>query len=109
MESPTCAKREWGLPFLYTPNKDSPMLVNDIKKGARVKMRNGWFGTMADNKKGNIRDVIVEGIYTERGSVYSHDIACVLVDDTVCGERWVDVSLSPAQEKSAKLIKSMGF
>ena len=80
------------------------MLVNDIKKGARVRMRNGWFGTMADNKKGNIRDVVVEGIYTEKGSVYSHDIASVNVMGV-----WEDVTLSPAQQKSAKLIKSCGF
>lgn len=88
------------------------MLVNDIKKGARIKLRNGWFGTMADNKKGNIRMVDVEGYFRETGSVYSHDIALVrvdpnAVDDGVNG--WERVTLSPAQEKSAKFIRSMGF
>lgn len=50
------------------------MKTNDIKKGWRIQLRNGWFGTMLDNTRGNIRLVEVEGIYTEAGSVYSHDI-----------------------------------
>ena len=31
------------------------MLTNDIKKGMRILLKNGWYATMADNKKGNIR------------------------------------------------------
>jgi hypothetical protein len=81
------------------------MLVNDIKKGMRVHLANGWFGTMADNKKGNIRMVDVEGIYREIGSVYSHEIAWVRVD----GDRWERVELSPAQKKTANKIMAMGF
>jgi hypothetical protein len=50
------------------------MKTNDLKKGARVQLRNGWFGTVADNARGNIRMVTVEGDFTETGSVYSHDI-----------------------------------
>lgn len=50
------------------------MKTNDLKKGMRVQLNNGWYGTVADNAKGNIRDVRVEGYETETGSVYSHDI-----------------------------------
>ena len=57
------------------------MKTNDIKKGTRVKLRNGWFGTMADNMRGNTRMVEVEGLYTETGSVYAYDIVEVLVVD----------------------------
>ena len=89
------------------------MLANDMKKGMRVKLKNGWFGTVNDNKKGNIRDVDVEGDFRETGSVYVHDIALVRVDPNASdysGWRgWEPVTLSPAQEKSATLIKSMGF
>ena len=50
------------------------MKTNDIKKGMVVELRNGWFGIMADNMKGNTRMVDVNGLYREIGSVYSHDI-----------------------------------
>ena len=50
------------------------MKTNELKKGDRVQLRRGWFGTIADNARGNIRMVTVEGDYTETGSVYAHDI-----------------------------------
>ena len=50
------------------------MKTNDIKKGMVVELRNGWFGIMADNMRGNTRMVDVDGMYREIGSVYSHDI-----------------------------------
>ena len=50
------------------------MKTNDLKKGMRIQLANGCYGTMADNMKGNTRMVEVEGIYTETGGVYSHDI-----------------------------------
>ena len=50
------------------------MKTNDLKKGDRVQLRNGWYATIEDNLKGNTRMATVEGIYTEMGSVYSHDI-----------------------------------
>jgi hypothetical protein len=54
------------------------MKTADIKKGMRVRMDNGWYGTMKDNGRGTTRIVEVEGFYTETGSVYSHDIKMVL-------------------------------
>jgi hypothetical protein len=41
------------------------MKTNEIKKGMRVKLRNGWYGTMMDNQRGTTRMVEVEGYYTE--------------------------------------------
>lgn len=82
------------------------MLVNDIKKGMRVKLHNGWLGTMADNKRGNIRTVNVEGIYTEMGSVYAKDIRSVLNPAT---NAWEFVELSPAQKKASATIRAFGF
>ena len=76
------------------------MKTNDIKKGMRVRLRNGWYGTMADNMKGNTRMVEVEGWFTETGSVYSHDIAFVEVD----GE-WLTVEHTKAQLD----LKAMGW
>lgn len=54
------------------------MLTKEIKKGDRIQMHNGWYGTMLDSKLGTIRMAEIEGNYTEMGSVYSFDIAYVL-------------------------------
>lgn len=81
------------------------MLVNDVKKGMRVHLANGWYGTMADNAKGNIRMVDVEGIERETGSVYSHDIKWVRVN----GDQWERVTLSERQMKAAQKIKAFEF
>lgn len=68
------------------------MLTNDIKKGTRIRLRNGWYATMMDNKKGNIRMAEVEGYYTETGSIYAHDIAAVMTDSG-----WVTPTLTEKQ------------
>jgi len=75
------------------------MKTNEIKKGTRVQLRNGWQGTMADNAKGNTRMVTVEGFVTETGSVYSHDIT-----DALIGTEWVSIEHTPAQLKLRKLV-----
>jgi len=66
------------------------MKTNDLKKGTRVLLRNGWEATLMDNMKGNRRLANVEGYVTEMGSVYSHDVMAVLPS----GER---VEHTPAQ------------
>lgn len=68
------------------------MQTNDIKKGMRVLLRNGWEADMMDNKKGNIRMCRVYGRYTELGSVYAHDI--MRVND---GTQWHAVEHTPKQ------------
>ena len=80
------------------------MLTNDIKKGTEVQLTNGWYATILDNKKGNIRFAEVRGLYTDLGSVYANDIARVKV-----GEAWVAVTLTEAQEKNLQMRKSMGL
>ena len=54
------------------------MLTNELKKGTRVQLRNGFIATILDNRRGNIRVCEVEGYCTEIGSVYAHDIMYVL-------------------------------
>lgn len=56
------------------------MKTSEIKKGMRILLSNGWYGTMMDNMRGTTRLAEVEGYYTETGSVYSHDIFAVEVD-----------------------------
>jgi len=74
------------------------MKTNDIKKGMRVQLFNGWYGTMMDNAKGNTRTVDVEGTYREIGSVYSHDIAAVFVNGQM-----TRVEHTPAQLKCKQM------
>ena len=80
------------------------MLTNDLKKGARVKLRNGWMATVMDNGRGNTRVCEVEGLYTETGSVYSWDIVQAKVD-----KEWLPVDLTESQTKAMLRVQSLGF
>jgi len=75
------------------------MKTNDLKKGMRVQLRNGWEADIADNAKGNTRMAKVYGFETEIGSVYSHDIAFVKTGDTPLGQAWQPIEHTPAQIK----------
>jgi hypothetical protein len=85
--------------------------TNDLFSGTRVRLRNGWFATIADNKKGNTRLATVEGFYTETGSVYAHDIISVYELTTrsdknpVKLEEPAPVEHTPAQLKLRKLLE----
>jgi hypothetical protein len=85
------------------------MLANDIKKGMRLRLRNGWYGTMMDNAKGNTRMVDVEGFEREIGSVYTKDIALVYIPDATWsgGLRPEPVELSDRQRKAAAQISAL--
>ena len=80
------------------------MKTNEIKKGARIKLRNGWEADMADNMKGNTRMAKVYGFETEIGSVYAHDIVAVKV-----ANEWVTVEHTPAQIKLRGSVGVFGF
>lgn len=75
------------------------MKTNDIKKGMKVLLANGWHAEIMDNKKGNTRLAKVYGDFIDIGSVYSHDIVQVLTP-----ERWVEVEHTPAQLKLKKTV-----
>jgi hypothetical protein len=82
--------------------KVGTMRTNDLKKGARILLANGWFATIADNARGNTRIATVEGYETETGSVYSHDIAFAIQSD---GTR-VAIEHTPAQLKLKAQVAS---
>jgi len=77
------------------------MKTNDIKKGMVVKLKNGWFGVMADNMRGNTRMVDVDGLYREIGSVYSHDIVKAWKTNVDLGSDIME-AISATQEASYK-------
>ena len=86
------------------------MLTNDIKKGMRILLANGWEAVMMDNLKGNTRLADVYGYEHEMGSVYSHDIMyCkpTLVDADGFNTSWVKVKHTPAQLKLKIVVESM--
>ena len=78
------------------------MTTNDLKKGTRIRLRNGWFATLMDNQRGNIRLADVEGIYREVGSVYAHDIIAAEVNGS-----WVSVTHTDKQNKSRSMVDSL--
>ena len=82
------------------------MRANELRKGDRVVMRDtGWLATIADNRKGNIRLATVEGIYTELGSIYAHDIEAKIEPD---GTR-TPVEVSAKQAKLKAQITALGL
>ena len=87
------------------------MKTNEIKKGMKIKVTNLGVpvtGIMLDNLKGDTRLVDVKGsevgMFDEMGSVYSHDIALVEVD-----EKWVRVEHTEKQLKLKHKVASLGF
>ena len=93
-----------GLDYLSFRNRDTMnMKTNDIKKGMRIKLANGWYGTMLDNKRGNIRLAEVEGIYKEIGSIYAHDIISVEQPDGV----WHVVEHTKQQKQTADAVANL--
>lgn len=75
--------------------------TNDLKKGTRVLLTNGWYATIADNQRGNTRLATVEGYVTELGSIYAHDIQRAEV-----AGKWVTIGLTPQQEACKARVQS---
>jgi hypothetical protein len=82
----------------------SALFTNDLKRGTKVRLRNGWEAKIEDNKKGNTRLATVYGDYTEMGSVYSHDITHANV-----GGSWQKVTHTPKQGDLKKKVRAMGL
>jgi nitrogen fixation protein len=81
------------------------MLTNELRKGDNVELQNGWKARIEDNQKGNIRLCTVYGLFTEMGSVYSHDI---VVHHTAAGYR-VGINHTPTQLKLKARVEALGF
>jgi hypothetical protein len=75
---------------------------NDLKKGTRIQLKNGWYGTITDNARGNTRMAEIEGYYTEIGSIYATDIDTALV-----GLEWYEIEYTPAQLKLKKQMSAI--
>jgi len=82
----------------------SELFTNNLKRGARVMLANGWEADIMDNMKGNTRLARVYGVYDEVGSVYSHDII-----KTRIGDEWFDIQHTPQQIKLKSQLSKMGM
>jgi len=82
------------------------MRTNELKKGARVMLANGWEADIMDNMKGNTRMAKVYGYECEIGSVYSHDIVAYKGAD---GAWRNDIEYTPAQLQCKETVKAFGF
>lgn len=79
--------------------------TNDVKKGTRIKMDDGFEGYMQDNVRGNIRLIsIVTPQGEDWGSTYAHRIKQAFVDG-----KWVDVELTREQIKMRASLDAMGL
>jgi len=80
------------------------VMINDIKKGATVRLFDGRDVVVADNKKGMIRmitcDVIGFEPMQETGSIYAYEWAFVKVEGD-----WIEVSMTPAQHRQARIVQ----
>ncbi len=91
------------------------MKTNELKKGTRILLRNGWEADLIDNKKGTIRDATVYGDYTESGSIYAHDIVAYEVKDgpvalMLCGRKFAtDIEYTPAQIQCRESCFALGM
>ena len=81
------------------------MKTNELKKDMRIKLHNGWYGTVKDNKKGNIRFCEIEGLYTELGSIYVWEIESYISPE---GDN-IPIELTPKQIKDHNMVESFGF
>ena len=82
------------------------MFTNELKKGEKIQLRNGWNATIEDNLKGNTRLCTVYGFCTEMGSVYSHDIVLFYKYE---GNGTILIEHTPAQLKAKERCAAMGF
>ena len=79
--------------------------IAEVKKGARVELRNGFLATVMDNLvNGQTRLCKVEGFVTELGSVYSSDLLNVL---TPTG--WSQIQHTPKQLAGRTFRRQAGW
>ena len=76
------------------------MKTNEIKKGMRILLTNGWEGTMKDNGRGVTRIAEIEGFYTETGSVYSFDIAAARLPEEKGWSHWHKIEYTEKELKT---------
>jgi hypothetical protein len=83
------------------------MKTNDLKRGALVRLSNGWSAEIMDNMRGNTRLAKVFGDFIDVGSVYAHDIAWACLDKST--DLWEPITHTAAQLKLKEQLSSLNF
>ena len=87
-------------PFLKSGN--TKIRTNQLKKGARVRMRNGCEAIVVKECDGNTLIAKVFGAFTETGSIYAHNIVATDVDG-----KWVEVEITEEQARFYREVKPL--
>jgi hypothetical protein len=74
--------------------------TGQLKKGARVRMRNGLEAIVVKECEGNTLIAKVFGAFTETGSIYAHNIVSTEVDG-----QWIEVEMTEEQARFHKEVK----
>ena len=85
------------------------MKTNDLKKGDRELLLNGWYATIADHTTGNPRLAEGEGFCKETGSVYSHDISFYIPSGSLGDGPRVQLEHTDKQLKLKTQLEEMGW
>ena len=84
------------------------MYQNDMKKGQVGYLKDtGWKFEIMDNKKGNIRLAKVYGLYTELGSIYTSDIAHLIMPNGTTERREQTPAQAKQAAKTAQLMRGL--
>ncbi len=87
-------------PFLNSAER-TKIRTDEIKKGMRVRMRNGWEAVIVKEGKGNTLTAKVFGDFTETGNIYAHDIVAAEVNG-----KWIEVGMSEEQSRLHKEVSA---
>jgi len=79
---------------LFTESGGAQLRTDQLRKGMRIKLRNGWEALVVEECKENILEAKVFGDFTETGSIYAHDVVAVQIDGS-----WVEVKMTEAQRR----------
>ena len=77
---------------LFSKSGSRRVRTDQLKKGVRIRLRNGWEAIVVEECNGNTLKAKVFGYFTETGSVYAHDIA-----ETEVNGNWVEVEMTKEQ------------
>jgi hypothetical protein len=86
------------------PANGTMFVTNELKSGDRIRQRNGWEAVIKDNMRGIRRMAEVYGLYTETGSIYSHDITEAFINGV-----WQPIQHTEEQLKCKDTVESMGY
>ena len=87
---------------IFSAAKRTKIRTDQLKKGARVKMRNGWEAIVVEECDGNTLIAKVFGRFTDTGSIYAHNIVATEVDG-----KWVEVEMTEEQARCYKWVKPL--